>query len=265
MIGMRDVSNQVDSLIAQGVYNRRREANGLPVTNGTKHMVFVGNPGTGKTEVARKIAPLYEALGLTPDDVFVAPKKSELIGSVLGETQKLIQEQFEKARGGVLFIDEAYALVEGKQDMYGKQAVNTLLELMENHRDDTVVILAGYPDEMAAFLDENPGMRSRIGTTINFPDYSDKDKYQIAGKFLHDEDYKTDEASWKLLRSAIRQYTSEGNARSVRNIVAKIKEAHVLRTAFDETADLTRITSDDVQMGVQQYVATLPPRQKVSA
>jgi SpoVK/Ycf46/Vps4 family AAA+-type ATPase len=254
MIGMSKVKQQVNTLIATSVYNRRREAEGLPVEQDTKHMIFVGNPGTGKTEIARSIAPLYKALGLVPSDKFVAPKKSELIGTHLGETQTLVQEQFDKARGGVLFIDEAYALVQGKDDMYGRQAVDTLLELMENHRDDTVVILAGYPKQMGEFLATNPGLESRFTTSIEFPDYSSKDLTKIAGLFFKKGDYKLDKRAAELVGSAVSEL-GEGNARNARNIVQAIRQAHVRRVANAEDADLTRITAEDVELGVAQYRA----------
>lgn len=253
---MQAVSRQIDSLVAEGVMMRRRESQGYPVENESKHMIFAGPPGTGKTEVAREIAPLYKALGLTPTDKFVAPKKSELIGSALGETQLFVQKQFDKARGGVLFIDEAYALVEGKDDMYGKQAVSTLMELMENHRDDTVVILAGYPKEMSDFVDTNPGMESRIATTINFPAYSDKDLYRIAGVFFHKGKYRLEKGAALALRKAIAEY-GDGNARKARNIASKIKSAQAQRIAFNEDADLSRITTADAIQGVAAYRESL--------
>ena len=252
---MKSVAKQIDSLIAESVYNKRREADGFPVSSDTKHMIFAGPSGTGKTDIAETIAPLYHALGLIPTDKFVAPSKSDLIGRHLGDTQAMVKEQFDKARGGVLFIDEAYDLVNGKDDMYGNQAVVTLLDLMEKHRDDTVVILAGYPEAMAEFLKTNQGLPSRFSTTINFPPYSDADLLKIAGVFFHKGDYKMEAGGAKALKQAIAEFGS-GNARNVRNLVQKIVSAHKQRTAFDSEADLTRITADDVVNGIEAYRAT---------
>jgi replication-associated recombination protein RarA len=165
-----------------------------------------------------------------------------------------------QARGGVLFIDEAYSLIDGDQDMYGKTAVTLLMDLMEQHRDDTVVILAGYPNEMGKFLNSNPGLRSRFTTTINFPPYKNSDLYKIAGVFFNKGDYKLEKGAADALKAGIAEF-GDGNARNVRNMVQKIRQAHKTRTAFDPESDLTRITAEDAQIGMERYRAALPPEE----
>lgn len=259
MIGMDAVAEQVDSLVSNAVIQRKRAEKGLPIEARTMHLVFSGPSGTGKSTVAAELGQLYKALGLLPKGHVVTAKKTDLIGSVLGETQKKTQATFDKARGGVLFIDEAYALHGGEHDLYGQQAIDTLVELMDAHRDDTVVIMAGYPKEMKTLLGTNSGLKSRMPTTINFPAYSDGDLRKILSRFMAKGKYRGAPGAKAALDEAVKE-TGKGNARNVRNLYEKILSEQEKRLAYDvgqgtepKAGDLRRIYPEDVYRGVMAH------------
>jgi len=271
---MEPVVRQVDKLIARAINDRQREAAGLPVQPKTMHMVFTGDPGTGKTTVAKQFGPLYKALGLIPKGQFHEVKSSDLIGTHLGETQTKTQEAFDKARGGVLFIDEAYSLVHGDQDMYGHQAIDVLVAEMDKHRDDTVVILAGYPNEMKKLLATNPGLPSRLPTTIHFPKYTKADSVKIFRQFGREGQYALAPGAGEKINQALGEI-DYGNAREIRNLYEQITHANAVRNAVHEqqsgkrpsTGALKRITPEDVEFGLAEYMSTrteepVPPRRR---
>jgi SpoVK/Ycf46/Vps4 family AAA+-type ATPase len=268
---MNQVTEQVRDLYGQALGQLRRREAGLPVEPRAMHMVFAGESGTGKTTVAEQIGKLYHALGLLPKDKFVEVDRSQLVGDVMGETEQKTRAAFEKARGGVLFIDEAYSLVESKQDMYGKQAVNELVALMDKHRDDTVVIMAGYPKEMKTLLESNPGLPSRLPTTITFPKYTPTEQHEILMRFQDKGAYTMTPQTRKQMRAAVKSAGTGGNAREVRNLHEKILMAQERRlAALDEpsTAQLRRIEAEDVAEGLRRYSEQKPltaPRSKASA
>jgi SpoVK/Ycf46/Vps4 family AAA+-type ATPase len=223
--------------------------------------VFSGPAGTGKTTAAREIARLYHALGVAEKDTFVELGPGDLQGEYMGQTPKLVQQKFDEARGGVIFIDEAYDLVAGKQDMYGQQAVTTMLKLVEDRRDDTVVILAGYPDKLEGFFATNEGLRSRFPTTIDFPAFTQGQLLQILGQELRDKDFTVARGASGPLRQAMAG--AGGNAREVREMAAKIMDAHALRVETvaaggQDAPDLTRITTEDVRAGLADYARARP-------
>ncbi|MFF4596575.1 AAA family ATPase [Amycolatopsis sp. NPDC001319] len=172
MIGLDSVKQRVRALVAEAQIDARRREAGLPIATRSRHLVLTGNPGTAKTTVARLVGKIYQALGTLPKGHVVEVARPDLVGEYVGETSKKTRAVCERASGGVLFIDEAYSLALDKDDDYGREAVTELLLQMENHRDDLIVFAAGYPKEMDAFLETNPGLRSRFATRIEFPDYT---------------------------------------------------------------------------------------------
>jgi Cdc6-like AAA superfamily ATPase len=179
LVGLAPVKAAVRRLVAVQSLNAERRAAGLPEVSASHHLVFTGNPGTGKTTVARLVARLYRTIGVLSKGQLVEATRADLIAGYVGQTALKVQDVVRKALGGILFIDEAYALApEGPWD-FGNEAIAMLVQLMEEHRRDFAVIAAGYPEEMKRFIDSNPGLRSRFTTYIDFPDYDVNDLVRI--------------------------------------------------------------------------------------
>lgn len=248
LTGLASVKKDVESLIHTITVQQEMEKRGMQVSDslGTLHMAFKGNPGTGKTTVARILGKLYASLGvLKRGDVFVECTRSDLVGKYQGHTAEKVKKVVESALGGVLFIDEAYSLVQGENDSFGLEAVNELVAEMENKRQNLVVILAGYTDDIDEFLKNNPGLRSRVPKDLFFEDYNMEELYEIALGMLKGKNLSLTEDAKEALRARLFVECMKedfGNARGVRNIVDKIWREQNVRIANllkDAAAELT--------------------------
>lgn len=252
LTGLTSVKNEVRSQIRLIQFEQRRQAQGLPVTPITHNMIFGGNPGTGKTTVARIYGKLLYSLGVVSKDIFVEADRSKLVAGYTGQTALKTREVIEQARGGVLFIDEAYALKYKTfgNDAFGQEAIDTLLKAMEDYRDELVFILAGYTDEMTEFLDANAGIKSRVPTWLNFPDYSPEELTTITGNLAKRDGYQlAPDVAEPLTRHFAKALHEPhfGNARSARNLYEKAIVNKAVRESDPATAsgDLTTLTLAD--------------------
>ncbi len=232
LIGLAPVKARIREIAAFLVISRARAGLGLEAAPPSLHMCFTGNPGTGKTTVALRMAEILHRLGYVRKGHVVSVTRDDLVGQYIGHTAPKTKEMLKKAMGGVLFIDEAYYLYrpENERD-YGQEAIEILLQVMENHRDDLVVILAGYKDRMNTFFQSNPGMSSRIAHHIDFPDYQETELSQIAGKMVGTMNYQLDAGAQAAMDEYIhlrRQQPHFANARSIRNALdrARLRQAN---------------------------------------
>ena len=251
-VGMDAIKEEVRSLINMvQVYKLRRE-NDLPTTDMSLHMVFSGNPGTGKTTVARIMARIYHSLDILSKGQLVEVDRSGLVAGYVGQTALKTQKVIEKAMGGVLFIDEAYALNGKSENDFGQEAIDTILKAMEDHRDDLVVIVAGYTELMDRFIHSNPGLESRFNRFLMFEDYTPEQMVAIFKMQCKKGCYVLAEGTEELVREFISEESADdsfGNARGVRNLFEHILVAQNNRLAKMEQVtreDLMQILPDDV-------------------
>lgn len=250
LVGLEPVKIEVERLVAAREFTNARVAAGKPAIDQSPHLVFTGNPGTGKTTVARLVADLYKALGILKKGHVVEADCSKLIAAYIGQTPIKTQRLCEEARGGVLFIDEAYGLTAHQHQGYGPEAIETLLKFMEDNRGDIVVIVAGYPKEMQGFLDANPGLRSRFDVVIDFPDYATDELGQIFDLYL--EEYEltlTVDAREKMITyvNSLPRGRGFGNGRAMRNLFNEVVRRHAVwatRNGEINAIDLTTITAE---------------------
>jgi Cdc6-like AAA superfamily ATPase len=251
IVGLESVKNFVRSLSAQIEVANKRKAMGLPDMGAQSlHMIFKGNPGTGKTTIARILAKRLKELGVIKLDHIVETDRSGLVAGYVGQTALKTREVLDQALGGILFVDEAYALVGGERD-FGQEAIDTIVKYMDDHRENIIVILAGYEEDMERLLKTNAGLRSRFPNMITFQDYSINELLQISIRILKPKGYElsTDgkEALLELFKHHERESTS-GNGRLARNICEAAIRNHALRMANvdDPTlADLTLLQHED--------------------
>ena len=250
LVGLEPVKIEVERLVAAREFTNARVAAGKPAIEQSPHLVFTGNPGTGKTTVARMVADLYKALGILKKGHVVEADCSKLIAAYIGQTPIKTQRLCEEARGGVLFIDEAYGLTGHQHQGYGPEAIETLLKFMEDNRGDIVVIVAGYPKEMQGFLDANPGLRSRFDVVIDFPDYATDELGQIFDLYLQEYELTlTVDAREKVISyvNSLPRGRGFGNGRAMRNFFNEVVRRHAVWATRDgeiNAVDLTTITAE---------------------
>ncbi|MBC7992470.1 MAG: CbbX protein [Rhizobacter sp.] len=254
LIGLAPVKGRIRDIAALLLIDKLREQQGLQSTPPSLHMCFTGNPGTGKTTVAMRMAEVLKQLGYVRKGHLVAVTRDDLVGQFIGHTAPKTKEVLKKAMGGVLFIDEAYYLYKPENERdYGQESIEILLQVMENHRDDLVVILAGYKDRMDTFFSSNPGMASRIAHHIDFPDYSEAELMQIAQLMLTQLNYRFDEAAAPAFTRYVslrRQQPHFANARSIRNALDRIRLRHATRLFMTDAAltreQLSTLSAEDI-------------------
>jgi stage V sporulation protein K len=253
LIGLSAIKTDVASLINYIRVRKMRQEHGLQVPAISLHMVFTGNPGTGKTTVARLLAEIYRSLNLLTKGHLVETDRSGLVGGYVGQTALKVQEVVQRALGGVLFIDEAYSLVAGAHSSdYGSEAVDTLLKLMEDNRNNLAVIVAGYDEKMADFLVSNPGLKSRFNKFMHFPDYTPEELYAIFERLVTQSDYALSPGAARLSQSLLTaQYELRdhnfGNGRLVRNFFER-----TLAKQSDRIATKGAISSEDLRTLVEE-------------
>lgn len=255
LVGLAPVKQRIRETAALLLVERARKRMGLAHETPTLHMSFTGNPGTGKTTVALRMADLLHRLGYVRKGQLVSVTRDDLVGQYIGHTAPKTRDVLKKAMGGVLFIDEAYYLYRPDNERdYGQEAIEILLQVMENQRDDLVVILAGYADRMDKFFESNPGFRSRIAHHIDFPDYSDGELLSIAERLLEDQGYHFDDEAKRVMARYIglrRAQPHFANARSIRNALdrARLRQANRLfetATGPVTAEELSTIRAEDI-------------------
>ena len=254
LVGLETIKHDVEELIGLAKVRKMREEKGMKAVPVSLHLVFSGNPGTGKTTVARILAKLYKEIGILSTGQLIETDRSGLVAGYVGQTAIKTQKKIQEAMGGVLFIDEAYTLNQEGEN-FGQEAIDTILKAMEDHRDKFIVIVAGYTELMKAFVESNPGLRSRFNKFFEFPDYTVDELQEIFKMQCKKYQYKlTDEAAEAVREEIIRLEAAKGenfaNAREVRNLFEKIITNQASRVADLENVDeemLSTITIDDLK------------------
>ncbi len=255
LIGLHQVKEMVETMLEYHRAQRIFAAHGRETTNRlSMHMVFKGNPGTAKTTVARLLARIMKDNGLIPVGNLIEVGRQDIVDRYVGGTAPKVKKLFSRAKGSVLFIDEAYSLMDGKRGLYGDEAINTIVQEMENHREDTVVIFAGYPQEMEQFLDTNPGLRSRIAFHLSFEDYSEEELVKMVEKFAKDDELVLSDEAKERLRLAVRLHVRQrlrdiasGNGRFARNLYEKVKMRQARRIVHMNPETVTSLTVRELE------------------
>ena len=256
LAGLEKVKEQVNNLITYQTIQKLRRSRGFNSVKGTLHLAFVGNPGTGKTTVARIVGHIYRHIGLLSKGHFVEVSRTDLIAGYQGQTALKVKKVIEDAKGGVLFIDEAYSITENENsDSYGRECLTELTKALEDYRDDLVVIVAGYTEPMIKFFESNPGLKSRFNTFIEFDDYSSDELLAIVKSICNDNCYTLSEGLQTKLESYFRAELEKkdehfANGRLARNIYDDLVMAHAKRIIGIENPtdeELTTLVVDDLQ------------------
>ena len=265
MIGLDGVKKEVDQITKMIRVQKKGEEFGEAKKPLSLHLVFYGNPGTGKTTVARLLARIYKALGVLSRGQLVEVDRGKLVGGYVGQTAIKTQEEIDKAIGGILFVDEAYTLTHGKGDTdFGQEAVDTILKAMEDHRDDLIVIVAGYPDLMKEFISSNPGLESRFNQYINFEDYTPKQLREIFRFLCKDHNRLLEDGCEEYLLDFFtmlyeNRTSNFANGRDVRNYFERVERMHADRiSSFLDSItkeQFVTITKDDLVMAKEEFGA----------
>ena len=260
LVGMDEMKKMIKEIYAWIYVNKKREERGLKAGRQALHMMFKGNPGTGKTTVARLIGRLFQKMNVLSKGHLIEAERADLVGEYIGHTAQKTRDLIKKAMGGILFIDEAYSLGRGGEKDFGKEAIDTLVKHMEDKQHEFILILAGYSREMEYFLTLNPGLQSRFPLVIDFPDYSIDQLMDIAWLMLKEKEYALSRDAERKLREhlayikAFQSLTSFSNGRYVRNIIEKSIRAQAMRllmeNAYDRN-DLLVLRSQDLAVEEQ--------------
>ncbi len=246
LIGLDHVKTEVRRLTSLLRVQRLRADHGLPVIETSRHLVFVGNPGTGKTTVARLLSRLYRGLDVVTRGHLVETDRADLVAGFVGQTATKTQSVLESSLGGTLLIDEAYSLARGGENDFGREAIDTLVKFMEDHRDDLAVVVAGYPVEMEELIDTNPGLSSRFARTIEFPDYTTDELLAIFESIAVKQRYELDDEAQRRVYDVIEaepRGRGFGNARFVRNIFEQAVAMQAVRLGDITTPTVAQLTT----------------------
>ncbi|MBM7624119.1 AAA family ATPase [Sporohalobacter salinus] len=255
LVGLDKLKRLVNELEAFVKIQQKRQENQLATEPLVMHMIFKGNPGTGKTTIARIFGKLFKELGLLSEGHLKEVERADLVGEYIGHTAQKTKDAIEDALGGILFIDEAYSLARGGVRDFGKESIDALVKGMEDNRDDLVIILAGYPQEMENFLNTNPGLSSRFPIKVHFEDYTLDELIEIAELMLEEREYELSQAAksrlYKILAEKRRKAGPEkGNARTVRNLIERAIRIQATRVVEKEKIfrkDLMKIEPEDFE------------------
>jgi len=243
LVGLRSVKRLIEEIYSYVEIQKKRQKEKLVSEPLCLHMIFKGNPGTGKTTVARISGRLFKEVGVLPKGHLVEVERADLVGEFIGHTAQKTREQVKRALGGILFIDEAYSLARGGEKDFGKEAIDALVKGMEDHRDNLILILAGYQDEMDWFIETNPGLRSRFPIHIYFPDFSNDELLAIADLMLQQRQYFLSNGAREEFRFIIerehKRHEHSGNARLVRNLIERAIRRQAVRL-LQKNCDLSR-------------------------
>lgn len=255
MIGLNNVKRQIKEFVSVAVLNKKREERGLSTSSQTLHSLFLGNPGTGKTTVARIVGHILYDNGVIAEDKLIETSRADLVAGYIGQTAVKTRKVLESALGGILFIDEAYTLANGGQNDFGQEAIDEILKFMEDNRSNIMIIFAGYTKNMESFLETNPGLRSRIPNEFNFEDYTVDEMIQIGLLSLKKKQYNVNPTSYaKLLKNNYTKDNDDSNGRWVRNLNDEIIKKQALRLAArgscsnDELVNITEADLDAVKI-----------------